>query len=255
MSDTPVLTADELRESLYDQGQYADCLQGCETALQASPEIEERRNLWALMAWCWYRRDNLTGAKNRARDAEAEGAGHHTWALECLLAIAAKEQDDDELEAIAAQLGDTPVALNALIIRAMVSNDVLQLTVSDVFARTLAIEAHTDTPVRIGNVLNNAGFFTHGAGDDTEKLAGIGLIRAAIHHYGDTNWHHRAGAHYRLHLLYDALNMFEVALQELLLSAQLWDAALGRDPDNASYRRKRDSVRSECDRHRGISDD
>lgn len=243
-------TAHEIQVGYYDQGRYQAALELCVEALGDENRRDDRVDLIVLKAWCLYRIGKFDEARTCATSVRDD-----PWAQECLLALAAKDGDDELLMRIAAELGDTCVVLSALIIRALADNSKLMLDPLQLFHRLHSVRGEA-SDVQKGNLFNNAGFLCfklpEGSNTTSYLLFGFAWLHIALHYYGETNWHHRAGAHYRLSLLLDKLGLTDQATAMLVRCAALWDQALARDPNNTTYQVKRDDVRALADARRGI---
>ncbi|MAF81236.1 hypothetical protein CL628_04460 [bacterium] len=247
----PDNSAAALRSQLYEEGHHDECRQMCLKMLAGALPDPEHRAMYALLAWCHFRLHDVDKAHAAATQAVEGATDDQRWARQCLAAVAVKRGDDEEFMRLAEILGDTLNVLNLRVARAIVNNDVLELTIPGLARQLAELDTEGATSVQLGNLYNNAAWFTLKRSEEYDAL-GFGWMFIAVGYYGDQNWHHRAGAHYRLYCMYQEYGLQLHATAAIVTAAQLWDEALQRDPDNATYRAKRDSCRLDADQRRAI---
>lgn len=209
----------ELRQ-IYDNGEFSKCLEEVERELgQRTDNDSERGELFALRAWCYYRRGEFGEAKKWA-----EEAGHQVrFARECLAYIAAYAKgykDDAVLSALLNELGESVNAWNALVIRARESDSTL--TREKVLEGVRRFEG--DTSIGAANFFHNAArFFYHKARNQDDLFMSLSLFSAALNRYDyDKNWHHRGAVHFWRSKVFEELSDKPSALEEARESLECW---------------------------------
>lgn len=128
---------------VYDKGQYVDALGTIETLLKDDMPKEQRQELFALQAWCHYRRSDWEQSLQSC--TLADGLQR---ALECELYIrsyAPGYRDDTRIDALQAAIGSTINGANAFLVRARTTNPIPYEQVEAILARFT--EAPADNPV------------------------------------------------------------------------------------------------------------
>jgi tetratricopeptide (TPR) repeat protein len=230
------MKATEIRSSLYDGSKFLEALEAVEKELRGGVEGQERSELFALGAWCFYRLKKYAEAFDFANQA-----GSFVWARECLMYLAAYApgyKNDETLIALCAELGDTVNSCNAIIIRARDADSTIAS--SDVLARVIR---HQGTDVSTANLWHNgARFFLalgEKGGSDSEQHfhhAKI-LIGGALARYGDgdMNVHHRAAANHWKSKILEKIGRHGDAIEAARESERLWSRQRELDPKNPAH--------------------
>lgn len=234
-----LLSADDIRTTLYETGKIDEALAAIEVALITEPPDDERNQLIGRRAWCRYRQEKYDEALD-----DIEQAGDEPSALRCRVYIRAyspNHRNDGEMEEIVTQLGRDIDAFNALVIRARDPD----CNVSHAYVWSLAEifleEADTTArDVKVANLLHNVGhFYIDKARNRRDFMIAIGTLTAALAHYGEvSHWHHRAAACFWMSRALDQIAAPGAALQFAMASAQLWLNQLELDPGSARNKQR-----------------
>lgn len=207
---------------VYDKGQYVDALGTIETLLKDDMPKDQRQELFALQAWCHYRRSEWEQSLQSCTFADG-----HQRALECELYIrsyAPGYRDEARIDALQAAIGSTINGANAFLIRARTANPVPYEQVEAILARFT--EAPTDTPtVFYANLLHNGGrVFLDKSRSSADLDRAEALIRSAIQSYGESreNLHHKGAAYFWLSTTYEKREDFAGAAREAAQSEECW---------------------------------
>ena len=231
--------AEEKAWELYLQGKIEAAKQLASTELFQTQDLEIKKDMQAILAWCAYRRKEYDTAL-----AEIAGAGDNQRAREChvyILAYAKDYADDKKLSELVANMANNINAANALVIRARA----LESTVSheqvwnmaESFAEKADVANHD---VSLANLLHNsARFFLDKARTRRDLKFALGLIEVALAHYGDTsNWHHRAAIHLYKSIALEKLTAIPAAFEAAATSLRFWQIQCELEKDTKPFNEK-----------------
>jgi hypothetical protein len=220
---------------VYDKGQYVDALGTIESLLKQDMPTEQRQELFALQAWCHYRRSEWEQSLQSCSLADG-----HQRALECELYIrsyAPDFRDEARIEALQTAIGASINGANAFLIRARTSNPVPYEQVEAILARFA--EAPADTPtVFYANLLHNGGrVFLDKSRSNADLDRAEALIRSAIRNYGDSseNLHHKGAAYFWLSTTYEKRGDFAGAAREAAQSEECWRLQVQGNPQSPTH--------------------
>jgi hypothetical protein len=228
---------------VYDKGQYLDALGAIESLLKEDMPTDQRQELYALQAWCHYRRSEWEQSLQSCTLADS-----HQRALECELYIRSyvpDYRDEARIEAIQTTIGSTINGANAFLIRARTADPVPYEQVEAILARFT--EAPADTPtVFYANLLHNGGrvFLDRSrSGADLDRAEA--LIRRAIQSYGDSseNLHHKGAAYFWLSTTYEKREDFAGAAREAAKSEECWRLQVEGNAQSSAHIEKYDNAK------------
>lgn len=208
---------------LYTQGRYDDALQSALGELAQEQDWDARKALYAVIAWCHYRRREYDKALEAISNAPDDQR-----AREChiyVLAYSKAHTDDKKLSELMVGMESNVNAGNALIIRARAPESTVGheqvWKMAEGFAQRADAANHD---VSLANLLHNAARFFHDKARDRRDLKfALGLIEIALAHYGDVaNWHHRAAACFWMSHILEKLTAIPEAFAAATASLRLW---------------------------------
>ncbi len=221
---------------LYEKGQYVDGLDAAHKILTDRQETlprEARQEIYAYIAWCYYRRSEWDKALENI--ALADGFPR---ALECelyLRSYAEGYKDPVRVKELNAQIGQTLNGANAFIIRARTEavtpyEEVIKLAES--FSQYAVSHPHD---VNYANLLHNtARVFLDKHRDKNDFLLAEQYFTRCLTAYGeeDKNVHAKAAATFWISTLYEKQGDLPKAAQMALVSEQLWLKQLSLQTQN-----------------------
>ena len=226
-------TVEELR-SMYDQGEFTDCLKATQGELDTRAQDDpERGEFCALAGWCEYRKKEYQVARKWFLEA-----GSVSFAREGLAYLAAYvDKDDAALTELAYELGDRINIQNALTIRARATDSII--TQEEVMEGVLRFNEDT---VETANLYHNAGrvFFDIVRRPGKEDFVrALGLFDMARARYGiDRNWHHRGALNYWRARTLRALLDKRAALEAARDSLFCWTQQVIIDPGTERHKQQ-----------------
>jgi len=229
-------TAEELRKTLYDRGEFDKCLNAASEELKARLFTgPEKYELFALAGWCYYRKGEYETARNYFKNAS-----QISFAKEGLAHLAVYiDKDDKTFRKLARELGDRVNIQNALTIRARDPDSTI--THQEVMKGVLRFQENV---VEVANLYHNAGrFFFQKARDKKDLLTALGLLDASLVCYGvDRNWHHRGAANFWRSKVIEVLFGKRRALEAARDSLYCWTQQMILDPGTERHKKQWENV-------------
>lgn len=234
------MTNDQIWQ-LYLDGETSKAEDAIAVELSRCDEEAQKQGLYAILAWCAYRNEKYAEAVQHITTA-----GNNQRAKEChayIVVYAPGYINDQKLVELVKELGDDNVyAINALVVRARAEDSVVAdhgrvWLLAEKFARQANVALHD---VALANLLNNCGrFFQEKARDVCDLFFALGLMKAALPHYGETtNWHHRAGICFWMSHLHERLGAIPDAFALSVASFGLWIQQCIKEKKNAAFLKK-----------------
>ncbi len=223
---------------LYERGQYVDALADIDKLVKRDMPPEHRQELFALKAWCHYRRNEWVQSLQ-----SCDLADNHQRALECELYIrsyVADYGDEARISSLQNAIGATINTANAFLIRARSTDPVPYEQVEAILSRFANAPANTPT-VHYANLLHNAGrVFLDKSRSNADFDQAESLIRTAIANYGEgpENLHHKGAAYFWLSMTYEKRNDFAGAFAEAVNSENCWRLQVEGNAQSDAHRTK-----------------
>ena len=225
---------------LYQDGKIEAALAAVILSLDSEVLDEAtQQELHGIKAWCHYRRKEYDQALT-----EISQAGTNARATRChvyVLAYAAGHTDDGKLFSLVSQLGRDVDACNALVIRARAKESSLTheqvWALAEYFVQTANV---SEQNVSVANLLHNtARFYLDKARNRADLKFALGILEAALAHYGQvSNWHHRAAAYFWQSILFEGLTAIPQAFEAAAASLRCWKCQCELEKNTGPFKDK-----------------